>query len=534
MGRYLNPSSDNFQRGLNSEIYVDKSELISFTNKKINTQQGFLCVSRPRRFGKSMAADMLGAYYGCGENTEPLFAPLKIHSDASFTKHLNQYYVIKIDMQSFMTSTSSVVEMLEMLKRSIRKDFRKEFSNIDWSEQDALWENIYDIYTETGRKFVILIDEWDCVMRRYHTLEHQKNYLDFLRNLMKDQPYIALAYMTGILPIKKYGEHSTLNMFYEYSMIRSYPIVPYFGFTEEEVKTLCSQYDMNFEEAKNWYDGYKFVNGVGDNKICYSIYSPKSVVDAMLNHCYDTYWTQTETYEALKEYIQKNYEGLKDAIVEMLAGSTVSVNTRHFQNDMNTFNGKDDILTLLIHLGYLSYNQEDRTVSIPNKEVAEEFINSIENINSYSEVFQSVKRSKELLNALWNEDAETVANYVEKTHQHFPSIHYNNENALSCVIELAFYYAHEYYTTIRELPTGKGFADICFVPKSNHTDKPAIIIELKWDKTAQTAIDQIKRRDYPDALKAYHGNLLLCGISYSREKKSENKRHQCVIERLSL
>ncbi len=544
MAMCVNPDSEYFRECLNSEIYVDKTELIAFTNRKINTQQKYICVSRPRRFGKSMAANMLATYYGCGENTKELFTHLNIASNSTFTKHLNKYCVVKVDMQSFMTVAFFVPQMISVLSKKILKELANEFPeeltdeflDIKCLSEDGLWGIFDRVYSRTKRKFVILIDEWDCVMRRYYSENEKKIYLDFLRNWLKDKSYIALAYMTGILPIKKYGEHSTLNMFDEYSMIRSFQLVPFFGFTEEEVRELCERYNMDFKEAKEWYDGYKFVKEARGNSTTYSeiysIYSPKSVVDAMLNEYFDSYWTQTETYEALKEFIQKDYDGLKTAIIEMLAGNPVAVNTRHFQNDMSTFHGRDDVLTLLIHLGYLSYHSKEKTVSIPNKEVAEEFVATIENIESYSEVFHLIQQSRNLLEALWREDEDVVAQGIEKAHQHFPAIKYNNENALSCVIELAFYYAQEYYTVIRELPTGKGFADICFLPKPNYNDKPAVIIELKWDKTADTAINQIKRKDYPDKLKAYKNNLLLCGINYDKNSEAKNKRHQCKIERI--
>lgn len=229
-----------------------------------------------------------------------------------------------------------------------------------------------DIFAATNRPFVILIDEWDCLFREYeHNTEAQKKYLDFLRAWLKDQDYVALAYMTGILPIKKYGSHSALNMFTEYSMTDPGELAPFFGFTEEEVRGLCEEYSMSFEETCAWYDGYRLVSGSRYGDVHYSMYSPKSVVEAMLRHKFGTYWNQTETYEALKVYIQMNLDGLKDAVVKMLAGERVEINTGTFSNDMTTFAGKDDVLTLLVHLGYLSYCWSDRTVSIPNREVSQ-------------------------------------------------------------------------------------------------------------------------------------------------------------------
>ncbi|KIR02201.1 N-acetylhexosamine 1-kinase [Lachnospiraceae bacterium TWA4] len=532
MGDYVNPGSDRFELSKNSMIYVDKSSLISFTNQMINTDYRFICVSRPRRFGKSMAANMLVAYYSQGENTQELFNDLKIHEDKTYRKHLNQYHVIRIDMQYFMNIQSSVKSMLENLTTEVCSDLLEEFPDIDYRNKTRLDQVLSRIYKVTKRRFVILIDEWDCVMRRKYNQEDQKMYLDYLRDFMKDQPYIALAYMTGILPIKKYGEHSTLNMFKEYSMIDSAQISDCFGFTDEEVVHLCEQFDMDVEQARQWYNGYHLISDASGKREEYFIYSPNSVVDAMLRHRYDVYWNQTETYEALKSYIQLNFDGLKDAIIQMLAGEFIEINPRYFQNDMTTFHSKDDVLTLLVHLGYLSYEQNSKRVSIPNKEVAREFVETIQTIDSYKEVSNAILESKDLLQSLWSEDEECVALGIEKAHQHFSAIQYNNENALSCIIELAFYYAQEYYTIIRELPTGKGFADICFIPRPNHIDKPAVIIELKWNKDVNTAIEQIKNRDYPDALKAYHGNLLLCGINYSKDNLKENKKHMCKIERI--
>ena len=227
-----------------------------------------------------------------------------------------------------------------------------------------------DIYAKTNRSFIILVDEWDCLFREYqHDTAAQKQYLDFLRSWLKDKDYVALAYMTGILPIKKYGTHSALNMFTESSMTDPGELAPFFGFTEQEVQLLCEKYDMNFDEARAWYDGYELISHRRTGDIHYAMYSPKSVVEAMLRHKFGTYWNQTETYEALKVYIQMDMDGLKDAVVEMLAGASVRINTGTFANDMTTFATKDDVLTLLVHLGYLTYDSENETVNIPNKEV---------------------------------------------------------------------------------------------------------------------------------------------------------------------
>lgn len=526
MGAYLNPGSKGFAESLNSAIYVDKSGLIEQMNKMLNTQQKFICVSRPRRFGKSMAASMLAAYYVRTEDTSALFDNLEISKSESYKQHLNQYDVLKINMQDFLSSTNSMDEMLAMLQTRIVSDLKREYP--DEVSGSSLVFAMQDVYAKTGRPFVILIDEWDCLFREYRQdKEAQKKYLDFLRAWLKDKDYVALAYMTGILPIKKYGTHSALNMFMEYSMTDPGELAPFFGFTEEEVKKLCDEYSMSFEETQAWYDGYHMVSHSRFGDKLYSMYSPKSVVEAMLRHKFGTYWNRTETYEALKIYIQMDMDGLKNAVVEMLAGGSVLINTGTFSNDMTTFATKDDVLTLLVHLGYLTYDSEQESVSIPNKEVSQEYVNAISTMD-WHEVIRSVENSRRLLEALWTMDADALAQGIDRAHDEISILQYNDENALSCTINLAFYFAREYYTIVRELPTGKGFADICFIPRKLHADKPAVVIELKWNKDVHGAIEQIKQKQYVDALKEYHGNLLLVGISYDRE----TKKHRCEIEKL--
>ncbi len=528
MGSYLNPSSERFQKSLRSQIYVDKSMLIAKVNRLVRTEQMFVCVSRPRRFGKSMAADMLSAYYGCGEDASVLFDNLKIASDESYKEHLNKYDVIKINMQEFLSATHDVDEMLKALQKRVLMELKRTYS--EYVDVEHLVWSMQDIFTATKRPFVILIDEWDCLFREYaHNTDAQKKYLDFLRMWLKDQDYVALAYMTGILPIKKYGTHSALNMFTEYSMTNPCELAEYFGFTEDEVKALCNEHGMSFEEAKAWYDGYELVTQSKEGSVHHSIYSPKSVVDAMLSHNYFTYWNQTETYEALKVYIQLNMDGLKDAVVKMLAGESVPVDISGFANDMTTFTCKDDVLTLLIHLGYLSYNPDTKCVSIPNKEVSEVYITSIKRMEGWGEVMRSVEASHKLLQSLWDMDADAVAKGIDQAHEEISILQYNDENSLSCTINLAFYFAKEYYTIIRELPTGKGFADICLIPRQLHADKPTVVIELKKDKDAQGAIAQIKQKNYVKALDTYKGNLLLVGINYGKDKK-----HTCMIEKMIL
>lgn len=526
MGIYLNPGTIEFQESINSEIYVDKTMLIERTNAALRTKQKYMCISRPRRFGKSMAADMLAAYYGKDYDSAALFDGLEISHCETFSTHLNKYNVFKINMQEFLSMTQNVDKMLKVLQKRLIKELKYNYP--EYVDCDNLVFAMQDIFSYTGQSFIVLIDEWDCLFREYKQDEEaQRKYLDFLRVWLKDKAYIALAYMTGILPVKKYGTHSALNMFMEYSMTDPGNMAEYFGFTEKEVENLCIEYGMNIEETKAWYNGYGLYSHNKQEDILYSIYNPKSVVEAMLRHRFGNYWNQTETYEALKIYIQMNMDGLKDAIIEMLADNSVRINIGTFHNDMTTFATRDDILTLLVHLGYLTYDVEKESVRIPNKEVAQEYINAISTMD-WKEVISSINNSRKLLEALWNLDSDKVAAGVDKAHEEISILQYNDENSLSCTISLAFYFAREYYTMIRELPTGKGFADICLIPRKIHMDKPAVIIELKWDKSVSGAIAQIKEKKYIDALSEYQGNLILAGINYDKKIK----KHSCLVEKV--
>ena len=526
MGIYLNPGTIEFQESINSEIYVDKTMLIERTNAALRTKQKYMCISRPRRFGKSMAADMLAAYYGKDYDSAALFDGLEISHCETFSTHLNKYNVFKINMQEFLSMTQNVDKMLKVLQKRLIKELKYNYP--EYVDCDNLVFAMQDIFSYTGQSFIVLIDEWDCLFREYKQDEEaQRKYLDFLRVWLKDKGYIALAYMTGILPIKKYGTHSALNMFMEYSMTDPGNMAEYFGFTEKEVENLCIEYGMNIEETKAWYNGYGLYSHNKQEDILYSIYNPKSVVEAMLRHRFGNYWNQTETYEALKIYIQMNMDGLKDAIIEMLADNSVRINIGTFHNDMTTFATRDDILTLLVHLGYLTYDVEKESVRIPNKEVAQEYINAISTMD-WKEVISSINNSRKLLEALWNLDSDKVAAGVDKAHEEISILQYNDENSLSCTISLAFYFAREYYTMIRELPTGKGFADICLIPRKIHMDKPAVIIELKWDKSVAGAIAQIKEKKYIDALSEYQWNLILAGINYDKKIK----KHSCLVEKV--
>ena len=519
MGIYLNPGNNKFKRAVNSDIYVDKTGLIKYTNSIVDTLQSCVCVSRPRRFGKSMAADMLTAYYSKGCDSRELFSSLEIAKDESFEEHLNKYDTIFLNMQEFLSRSSNVKELLERVEGKVISELKKQYPDVELYDENDLAETMQDIFAESECPFIVIIDEWDCIFREFkHDKAAQEIYLDFLRDLLKDKEYIYLAYMTGILPIKKYGTHSALNMFDEFSMIDPGPLAEYVGFTEKEVEALCQKYQMDINEIKNWYDGYSFEE-------VESVYSPKSVVSCMRLGKLGNYWNQTETFEALQIYIDMNFEGLRDDILSMIAGETVPVNTRSFTNDMTTFRTEDDVLTLLIHLGYLGYRYADKTVFIPNEEIRSEYVSAIA-VSDWGEVSKALKNSADTLQAIWQGREEQVAEGIRQAHFETSHLQYNDENALSYTISLALYAARNFYTVHRELSGGKGFADIVYVPRKRFLDKPALVVELKWDKNAEGAIQQIKEKEYCRSLEEYKGNLLLVGINY--DKKTQV--HTCKIE----
>lgn len=519
MGIYLNPGNDLFRQAVNSKIYVDKSMLIDVTNGLLNSSDNHICISRPRRFGKSMAANMLSAYYSRECDSRELFGKLNIAKTDSFEKHLNKYNVIHISMKDFADMSDSIDSMISIINRLLIKELLKEYPDIDYLDNSLLTLVISDVFRESGISFIFIIDEWDCVFRIFKSdTEGQTKYLSFLRNLLKDKPYVALDYATGILPVKKYGEHSALNMYSEYSMANQAMFAEYTGFTADDVADLCKKYDMPLEKMAQWYDGYK----VGS----YDIYNPQSVVRAVTDRMFDSYWTKTETFEALQMYIKINMDGLRQSVIRMIAGEHIPVNTGKFQNDMVTLNSADDVLTLLIHLGYLTYDFDTKTAWIPNKEVRQEFINCIED-GGWEEVMNSLRQSDELLSATLACDSEKVAEILEEVHQKNTSvIAYNNELSLSVTLALAYYSARNNYEIFRELPSGKGFADLTFIPRKG-VDAPAMVIELKYNKTASNALEQIKEKHYTEKLNAFSGEILLVGISYD-----ESKGHSCIIEKI--
>ena len=457
---------------------------------------------------------------------------LNISQNEFFKTHLNKYNVIFLDIQWMYGNAleemkrNSTLKVVSYIQEQVIAELQNEYSECVQEDDISLPSVLAKINVKTKEQFIIIIDEWDCLFREDKNNENlQKEYINLLRGLFKGTPsgaFLKLAYITGILPIKKYGTQSALNNFREHTMVSPRQMAEYVGFTETEVRSICKEHDMPFQEMQKWYDGYYFEKAG-------HVYSPNSVIEAVDSREFGNYWSGTETYESFMMYIAMDFDGLRQLIADMLGGQRCSIDVEFFQNDITSFNSADDVVTLLIHMGYMAYDSKTKKVFIPNDEVRSAFLRAIKN-DGWKDVIRAINASETLLKATLAMDEQAVAQMIQEVHMKSSSnLTYNNQISLSSVIALAYYSACRDYTLVRELPTGNGFADMVFLPKRTSSN-PALVMELKWDKTAEGAISQIKNKGYVSALKEYKGNILLVGINY--EKKS--RKHRCRIEKAEL
>ena len=532
MGTFINKGNAGFRQAVNGD-YVDKTELIAYINKTLCTERSLSCVTRCRRFGKTMAADMLYAYYDKSCDSRSLFAPFKIARDPSFEEHLNKYPVIKLDVTTFTSNPSVKGKLVSAMQTAIGEEILLAYPDVRVADSADLMDVLFAVHCATGEKFILVIDEWDAICREcgdvisedYPDMTVMDEYVMLLCRLFKTQnskDVFAGVYMTGILPIKKYNTQSALNNFEEYSMVDPGDLAPFFGFTREEVEFLAAKHDADKDGLKQWYDGYK----IGKVK---SIYNPYSVSRAIQRHKCKSYWSNTGAYDSVKTYIQMNFDGLKDSVIKMLSGESVRVNTTKFLNDIHAISSRDDVLTVLIHLGYLAFDEDTSRCFIPNKEVADELTNAVESTN-WTRLAKAISDSYDLLDATLNCNEMAVAQGIEQVHDENVSIlSYNDENSLACVLSMAYISAQDDYIIHREYATGKGYADLVFIPRKS-VDVPAILMELKCGYSAEKAIAQIKNQSYYSKLAEYSGNIILVGINYDKKTKS----HTCRIEKIMV
>ncbi|HBA49844.1 MAG TPA: AAA family ATPase [Lachnospiraceae bacterium] len=526
MGVYLNPGNKGFQEILQSE-YVDKTGLIALVNRTVGTTGKLICISRPRRFGKSYAAKMLCAYYDSSCDSRELFDDMEIAGAQDYLTHLNQYHVIHLDVTGFISEATRMdiplSKVPNMIADEVYRDLTETYPELDGK---GLTEALTGCVEKTGKEFVFIIDEWDALIREAKgDTAVQKKYLSLLREWFKNSNFtpkvVAAAYMTGILPIKKDGSQSAISDFREVTILDPGRFVEYTGFTESDVRSLCGKYGMDFGEVRQWYDGYDFP-GYG------AVYNPYSVMCAMQEQKCRPYWRRTSAAESLMTYINMDFEGLQETISRLISGEEIEVDTELFENDFETFKSRDDVLTLLIHLGYLTWHEEDGTAHIPNEEVRMEFRKLLKGTNANPKWVKLLGRSGKLLEDTIAGNGPEVAKAIEEIRetQYAPTF-YNDEQALRYVIKFAYIAAIDQYLKVEELPSGRGIADVVYLPK-RRSMLPALVVELKWNKSSEGAIRQIKERNYPAVLQDYEGEIVLAGIGYDAKKKS----HSCVIERI--
>ncbi|MCI8893243.1 MAG: AAA family ATPase [Lachnospiraceae bacterium] len=527
MGNYLNPGNSGFL-SIRNDTYMDKSGMIALINETINTPRRLTCVSRPRRFGKSFAAQMLCAYYDRSCDSSALFEDLEIAGNPkyidSYQKHLNQYDVIYLDMTAVIGETS-LKDLVAFIKRNVVAELKEAYPAVKVAE--GFVSTLANTVKLTGNKMVMIIDEWDAPIREAKDDSGiQREYLEFLRALFKNSgataKVFAAAYMTGILPIKKDGSQSSISDFKEFTIVNPGKLAEYVGFTEEEVRRLCEEADIDFSLMKQWYDGYTL-----EGK---SIYNPNAVMEALRNRAFASYWTETSASKSLMEYISLDFDGLSKTMAELLGGVDVLVDTFGFANDLVTFRDKNDVLILLIHLGYLTYDKETETAHIPNEEIRLEFAKAIRRIKR-NDTIRRVQESDQLILDTVQGNEAAVAEQIERIHGEETSpLFYNDEQALRSVVKLAYFSYRDHYIKFEELPSGDGYVDLVYLPKKL-SPLPALVIELKWNQSAAGAIAQIKARRYPKVIQDYGGEILLVGISYDREAKGQKRKHTCIIER---
>ena len=521
MGIYLNPSNVGFKGTLAAEIYVDKTMLISELNTFIDKANKYICVSRPRRFGKTIATNMLCAYYSKGCDSRDIFDKMKISKADNYEKYLNKLNFIAIDVASEYQNAKNKEKTLDKLTTFVKGEFIRQFPTIDFSLCESIADCILMVYSATNETFVIILDEYDCLVRDQFGTHLFADYLEFLNGLFKSntlRPAISLAYITGILPVVRDRVQSKLNNFREYTILNAYNLAEFVGFTEEEVQPLCAQYNVDFARCKRMYDGYS-QNG-------FEIYNPESVVMCMETKEFGNFWGKTSTYKVITDRLKHNYKGMKDDVIKMIAGENVKVDVDMFLNTMTDFNDKDDVFTYLIHLGYLAYNKDDGTCRIPNFEVRKEWHKAVSALNGYEKTDEIIKASEELLNQTINKNADAVAKALDESHIHVTSNrNYNNEDALAAAIYIAYVHALNNYRIFKEVTAGKGFADLVFVPIHEDGEHQPIIIELKHNQSTGKALEQIKNKEYFRLLDSYKGKVLLVGINYDKD----SKKHECEI-----
>ncbi|WP_234124168.1 AAA family ATPase [Clostridium hydrogenum] len=519
MSIYLNTSKplENYKNLYRSKYFVDKSLLIEKLSEVIETSDKYVCVTRPRRFGKSSAINMIGAYYSKAVDSKEIFNKLNISKSDTYEKHLNKYNVIGINFNKIPDKNKSYEGYIDLIQSALIDDIKSMYPNLEFKS----YFTISDMLFSTKDKFIFIFDEWDYIFTNNLFIENQNNFLEFLRNLLKDQSYVALVYMTGVLPIKKYSSGSALNMFDEFTFLKDRTFDEYFGFTEDEVKMLCNKNkNISFKELESWYNGYLTAKGV-------KVYNPRSVVKALQNNYCESYWTNTGAMDEVAEYLKYNTLEIRDDVIEMVSGEEIDIIIdEEFRAGQGVPRTKEEIYSAMIVLGFLSYY--DGYLKIPNKELMKEFEKALRD-KSFGYVSEIIENSKRMLKATVNGDTKTVEEILHDIHNsEIPILQYNDENSLSCVLTLAYLSARDTYRVEREEKTGKGYADFAFHPRRKNDI--AFIVELKKNETPEIAISQIRKKEYVEKFRKENEGKKILAVAICYDSKE--KEHNCKIEEI--
>lgn len=536
MGMFLNSlvPYEQFQDIAKTRFFVDKSAMIGEIISGVTVdRQRYLCVTRPRRFGKSVMANMIGAFFGKAQDAADIFAGLEIMRCDGCHQHLNSHDVIYVDFSRMPENCASFATYIERVSKGIKEDLIQEYPELELDADKAVWDNLQVVFERERAKFVFVMDEWDAIFHKdFITERDKKSYLEFLRNLLKDQAYVELAYMTGVLPIAKYSSGSEINMFKEYDMVTKEKFSEYFGFSDVEVDKLFDIYQRACKNAKitrksltEWYDGYYTAAGS-------RMYNPRSVVGALTDDQISNYWTSSGPYDEIFYYIRNNVEDVRDDLAVMVSGESVKVKMRGYAATASELNTKEQIFSAMVVYGLLTY--QDGEVSIPNRELMEKFDELLLSNESLGYVHNLAKESERMLRATLAGDTKTMSEILKLAHNtESPIFSYNSEIELSAVVNLVYLAARDQYRVEREDKAGKGYVDFIFSPERRGAD--ALLLELKVDSTPEKAIRQIKDKDYALRFRGkigertkYTGRILAVGISYDRK----TKEHCCRVEAL--
>ena len=538
MGIYVNSKNAYalYKKETAKPYFVDKTVLLKELFPLVEEGSHYLCITRPRRFGKTVMANMVASFFSKGHRANDVFQNLQIYQDKDYEKYLNKYTVIHIMFNDLPRNCNSYKQYIDRIEETLIRDLKKEYPDMPIDDQNAVWDTLLEIYAEKQDiNIVFVFDEWDFIFHQKFVTEDDKlSYLQFLRNLLKDRPYIALVYMTGILPIAKYSSGSELNMFAEFTMTTEQRFSEYFGFTDEEVDVLYLRYIENCastkmvtrDDLREWYDGYHTRKGE-------RLYNPRSIVLSLSNNNTGNYWTSSGPYDEIFYYIENNIADVREDLALMVSGIPVPAKIQEYAATSMNLQTRDEIFSAMVVYGFLTY--ENGKVMIPNKELMNKFADMLKKEASLGYVHRLAKESDRMLRATLAGDTETMAEILELAYDtEIPLLSYNDETELTAVVNLVYLSARDNYRVEREDKSGVGYVDFIFYPVNRDAD--GIILELKVDHSPDEAIRQIKDKKYILRFtgklgeeRKCAGRILAVGISYNKKQK----KHACKVEVLN-